>query len=433
MVEIASFALSSLSDHIVSQVYDNYKQCICLLFTIIFCYPLYILINVIYNENTGGSSVIFAKRRFTVTVQSVCAGAVGQRHTSSTDRIGAENVLKWIFARSYESTESLRPAKDRRDLFMNLLSLYYFVELAKELHVTNTAQKLYISQQNLSQHIQRLEQYYGVPLFHRKPKLALTYAGEQLYAVAVKILAEEHEFQNRLADISEKSIGNLKLGIPTYRGQICLPEILPRFYAKWPNIKIELCNESSNKMEERLYNGELDIFIGVMYQDNPKLESSTLLTDHIYLVCSDELLQRHYPDSWQTLKEESLSGVELAHFSKIPFLLPASSMKLRKTLDQCFLDAKVKPNIFLESQTTELFMSLYPHNYGAFFCTQMRLPTLLAAHPDANAFPLALKKSLINHRLVLAYHKERFLPEYAHDFIEITKDVFDGIAKVRPH
>lgn len=316
---------------------------------------------------------------------------------------------------------------------MNLLSLYYFVELAKELHVTNTAQKLYISQQNLSQHIQRLEQYYGVPLFHRKPKLALTYAGEQLYAVAVKILAEEHEFQNRLADISEKSIGNLKLGIPAYRGQICLPEILPRFYAKWPNIKIELCNESSNTMEERLYNGELDIFIGVMYQDNPKLESSTLLTDHIYLVCSDELLQRHYPDSWQTLKEGSLSDVELAHFSKIPFLLPASSMKLRETLDQCFLDAKVKPNIFLESQTTELFMSLYPHNYGAFFCTQMRLPMLLAAHPDANAFPLALKKSLINHRLVLAYHKERFLPEYAHDFIEITKDVFDGIAEVRPH
>ena len=187
---------------------------------------------------------------------------------------------------------------------MNLLSLYYFVELAKELHVTNTAQKLYISQQNLSQHIQRLEQYYGVPLFHRKPKLALTYAGEQLYAVAVRILAEEHEFQNRLADISEKSIGNLKLGIPAYRGQI-----LPRFYEKWPNIKIELCNESSSKMEERLYDGELDIFIGIMYQDNPKLESYPLLTDHIYLVCSDELLQKYYPDSWQSLKEESAGTV----------------------------------------------------------------------------------------------------------------------------
>ena len=36
---------------------------------------------------------------------------------------------------------------------MNLISLYYFTELAKELHMTNTAQKLYITQQNLSQHI----------------------------------------------------------------------------------------------------------------------------------------------------------------------------------------------------------------------------------------------------------------------------------------
>ena len=53
---------------------------------------------------------------------------------------------------------------------MNLQSLYYFVELAKELHVTHTAQKLYISQQNLSQHIQKLEQYYGVTLFNRKRK-----------------------------------------------------------------------------------------------------------------------------------------------------------------------------------------------------------------------------------------------------------------------
>ena len=48
---------------------------------------------------------------------------------------------------------------------MNLISLYYFTELAKEPHMTNTAQKLYITQQNLSQHIQRLEQYYGVELF----------------------------------------------------------------------------------------------------------------------------------------------------------------------------------------------------------------------------------------------------------------------------
>ena len=60
---------------------------------------------------------------------------------------------------------------------MDLISLYYFQELSKDLNMTKTAQRLYISQQTLSNHIQRLEQYYGVQLLYRKPSLSLTCAG----------------------------------------------------------------------------------------------------------------------------------------------------------------------------------------------------------------------------------------------------------------
>ena len=31
-----------------------------------------------------------------------------------------------------------------------------------------------------------------------------------------------------------------------------------------------------------------------------------------------------------------------------------------------------------------------------------------------------------------AYHEDRYLPEYAFDFIEITKEVFDRLSRVRP-
>ena len=250
--------------------------------------------------------------------------------------------------------------------------------------------------------------------------------------MAVKILAEEHEFVNRLADISANSIGSLKLGIPTYRGEISLPSILPQFYEKWPNISIELCDKSSSEMEEMLCNGELDLFIGVMYQDNPKLDSTPLLNDHIYMVCSDHLLKKYYPDTWSVLKNRSERGTDLSAFPGLPFLLPHPSMKLRKTLDQCFLAARVKPKIFLESQSTELFISLFPYDYGAFFCTQARLPAFLSAYPEANAFPLTLKNEIIGHRVVIASHKDRVLPQYAQDFISITKEVFAGIATVLP-
>ena len=57
---------------------------------------------------------------------------------------------------------------------MELNSLYYFTELAKDLHVTRTAERLYISQQTLSNHIARLEEHYGAKLFYRKPIFSLT-------------------------------------------------------------------------------------------------------------------------------------------------------------------------------------------------------------------------------------------------------------------
>ena len=55
---------------------------------------------------------------------------------------------------------------------MDITSLYYFSELAKDLHMTRTANRLFISQQTLSNHIQRLEEYYGVKLLYRKLPVA---------------------------------------------------------------------------------------------------------------------------------------------------------------------------------------------------------------------------------------------------------------------
>lgn len=307
---------------------------------------------------------------------------------------------------------------------MNLISLQYFVELAKELHVTNTSQRLYISQQNLTQHIQRLEQHYGVLLFERKPKLALTYAGEQLLIAANKILTEETELINHLSSISKSGVGRLRLGIPSYRANICLPYILPKFYEKWPNIKIQITDQSSDKTEQMLFDNELDLFIGIKYKDDPRLNTTVLLNDHIYVAVTDELLKKYYPDNFLELKEKVKTGVEVKDISKLPFLLQKGTSRLRNTIDECFKFANIQPNIFLEASTTELLFSLFPFDYGAVFCTQMRLNILKSISPNVNAFPLKLNKEFIQHRLVLAFHKEANLPEYLFDFINIAKEVF---------
>ena len=63
-------------------------------------------------------------------------------------------------------------------LRLDTISLYYFTEAAKDLNFTQTANRLFLSQQNLSSHIARLESKCGCKLFQRKPKVQLTYEGE---------------------------------------------------------------------------------------------------------------------------------------------------------------------------------------------------------------------------------------------------------------
>ena len=69
---------------------------------------------------------------------------------------------------------------------MDITSLYYFTEVAKDLHITKTANRLYSSQQTLSNHIQRLEEYYPGALEE-------TYAGVSGYIyTAEKVTRRGH-------------------------------------------------------------------------------------------------------------------------------------------------------------------------------------------------------------------------------------------------
>lgn len=55
----------------------------------------------------------------------------------------------------------------------------YFMVVAEEKSISRAAERLYLSSQNLSNYIKRLESEYGI-LFLRKPQFRLTPAGQAL-------------------------------------------------------------------------------------------------------------------------------------------------------------------------------------------------------------------------------------------------------------
>ena len=144
---------------------------------------------------------------------------------------------------------------------MDLISLYYFQELSKDLNMTRTAQRLYISQQTLSNHIHRLEQHYGCPLLYRKPTLSLTCAGEFVLSFAQVVRKEERNLEDILSDIEQQERGTLKLGAGSQRGAWILSHLLPDFHRRYPLVQVRFSDGLSTHLETLVSNGELDFAV----------------------------------------------------------------------------------------------------------------------------------------------------------------------------
>ena len=96
---------------------------------------------------------------------------------------------------------------------MNFQHLKYFLTVAEELNITRAAERLYISQQSLSNHIANLERELDVKLFTRSPKLSLTYAGGLLVDTATEILDLHRQYLSKVGDINKQYVGALRVGI----------------------------------------------------------------------------------------------------------------------------------------------------------------------------------------------------------------------------
>ena len=122
---------------------------------------------------------------------------------------------------------------------MDTVSLIYFSEAAKDLNFTKTAQRLFISQQTLSNHIARLEEAYQVKLFERKPRLMLTSAGETLLSFARDYKTSEENLKAQLTDISQRESAQLRIGCTPHRTSIVMPILAEEFAQRYPNVELD--------------------------------------------------------------------------------------------------------------------------------------------------------------------------------------------------
>ena len=310
---------------------------------------------------------------------------------------------------------------------MDLISLYYFQELSKDLNMTKTAQRLYISQQTLSNHIQRLEQHYGTRLFYRKPTLSLTCAGEFVLGFAQVVEKEERNLRDVLSDIEHQERGVVRIGASMARGTLFLPRILPDFHRRYPQVEVRFSEGLSSELEGRISRGELDFVIVLSDRCGPDLVEHDLLTDQVYLCVPESLLQQYYSgEEIERIKEESGQGANIRSFARLPFALMTN--RLGGRIWECFQREGITPAAYFKGPSTSQILPLCVRGICACYCTHMSLVEKreqLGEH--INVFPLLDQGQPVVQRISLLRHKQRYLTHFSKYFMEL---LFDTVARM---
>ncbi len=314
---------------------------------------------------------------------------------------------------------------------MDLTSLYYFTELAKDLHITATANRLFLSQQSLSNHLARLEAYYGAPLFYRRPSLSLTAAGEKVLNFAQQLLDSDTLLRDSLSRIEAQEAGILRFGASPLRMNAALPAILTAFSARYPKVELRLTDNLSQELEPLVLRGDLDFAAILSPEPNVLFEITPLMRDPLYLCVSDRLLRKYYPDEAESIRERSREAADLADFARLPFCF--HSNRLGVYIAECFVDRGIVPNVYVTSSDTLISLSLCCEGLAACFATHMRLITEMHRIPeDVNVFPLYVRGKPVDQTLSLVRRKDRELTQYARYFTGLLSAYFAGVEMQRP-
>lgn len=165
---------------------------------------------------------------------------------------------------------------------MDLTDFRVFVAVAGRASFTRAARDLGLTQPAVSQRMKGIEKELGVVLTRTVGRsVHLTDAGEVLLEEARKVVRAVEAARDAVDEVRGLLRGHVSLGASTTPGLYFLPEILGRFKAEHPGLRVTMVIENSRTIEERLLSGDLDLAVVGEVPGHPGLRSEPLFRDRL--------------------------------------------------------------------------------------------------------------------------------------------------------
>ena len=316
---------------------------------------------------------------------------------------------------------------------MNFTNLKYFLAAAEYRSISRAAESLYTTQQNLSNHISRLEAELNVSLFERAPSLRLTYAGECVRSFAEQAVSLERQLSLQLDDIANQRKARLRIGVTRTRGRTLLSEVLPAFHRQYPEVELSVSLGRHAEMIPQLRRGELDLMVGMradIAEHDNDIALENIYSTRLCLVVPVQTMRQCFPGySEAELHAFEQSGIEDIHvFAREPFLLHGEGNVLRSICDRYFAACRFAPNVLLEINDLELLHRLSCSGMGITCSFEFYFQQWLASQEEGRrereAYLIPVNDAAFRSDFIIAYSGKHYLSNAARGFIDTALDAF---------
>ena len=162
--------------------------------------------------------------------------------------------------------------------------LRYFVALTETEHFGRAAEACFVSQSAFSNAIQELETLLEVQLVDRTNRsVTITAMGQQIATQARLCLRDVESLVEMARGQREPLTGELHLGVIPTIAPFLLPAALPKLRREHPKLELYLHEDQSQRIYERLMDGELDVILLAFPYDMRGVDTLPLFKDRFAL------------------------------------------------------------------------------------------------------------------------------------------------------
>ncbi len=288
---------------------------------------------------------------------------------------------------------------------MKLQQLRFFNAICQhQFNVTAAARALCTSQPGVSRQMRLFEDELGLSLFARSGKtlISLTPAGEEILIRCQNVLKEIDNIKAISKDLTKATKGVLNIATTHTQARYVLPPIIKSFHARFPDIKVNLQQNTSLKNVKSTLSGDTDFTIAT-----GEFEYSKGL---VKLDCFKWQRLIVVPKNHPLADQKNISLQELAKFPLVVYVYDDQD---NSSLVQTFIKAGLDYKIVFTARDSDIIKTYVRSELGVGIIASMAYDKDI----DDDLVAIDTKDILPLCSTWIAFHPSLFLRQFMKEFI----------------